>query len=48
MTSHGKRSLPGSEFILTYDKDRLRLGNYGDIKIANAAAFLKSSPGNPQ
>ena len=38
----------GSEFILTYDKDLLRLGHYGDIKIVNAAAFLKSSQGKPQ
>ena len=31
----------GSDYIVTSDKDLLRLGEYGQIKIVTAAAFLK-------
>ena len=32
----------GSEFILTGDKDLLRLGNYDSIRIVTVAAFLEA------
>lgn len=32
----------GSDFIVTFDKDLLRLGVYGGIKIVQAAEFLRS------
>jgi putative PIN family toxin of toxin-antitoxin system len=32
----------GSDFIVTYDKDLLRLGEYGEIKIVHPADFLRS------
>ena len=31
----------GSDYIVTYDQDLLRLGEYGGIKIVSAVAFLQ-------
>ena len=35
----------GSDYIVTWDKDLLRLGSYGNIRIIRAADFLQREVG---